>query len=94
MADFRFTSESFASTEVMVEPVTEAGERMFAEFFGNACNVTLRKSGGLEFSEVAAERGLVCAYLTKRRGSRPGHIKPPSRARQAHNDHDESPHHV
>tara|TARA_R110000765_G_scaffold56602_6_gene111524 strand:+ start:1725 stop:1982 length:258 start_codon:yes stop_codon:yes gene_type:complete len=59
MADFRFTSESFASTEVMVEPVTEAGERMFAEFFGNACSVTLRKSGGLEFSEVAAERGLV-----------------------------------
>ena len=62
MADLRFSSESFASTEVTVEPVTEAGERMFAEFFGaGACSVTLRKSGGLELSEVAAERGLVVA---------------------------------
>ena len=61
MADLRFSSESFASTEVTVEPVTEAGRVLFAEFFGSACSVTLRKSGGLELSEVAAERGLVVA---------------------------------
>ena len=61
MADLRIASESFASTEVTVEPVSEAGRAMFAEFFGSACSVTMRKSGGLEFSEVAAERGLVVA---------------------------------
>lgn len=58
MADLRITSENFASTEVTVEPITEAGERMFAEHFGNACSVTLRKSGGLEIAKVATERGL------------------------------------
>ena len=62
MTDLRFSSPAdFSSTEITVEPVSEAGRAMFAEFFGDACSVTMLKSGGLEFSEVAGKRGLVVA---------------------------------
>ena len=59
MTDLRLSSENFASTEITVEPVSEAGKKFFAEMFGIACcSVTMRKSGGIEFAKFANEKGL------------------------------------
>lgn len=48
----------FSATTVTVEPVTDFGREIFAEFFGYAVSVELRKSGAGKFLEAVELRAV------------------------------------
>jgi len=57
--DFRMDAGDFSSTTAHVEPVSDAGRKLFAELFGAACSsVEMLKSGALDFCVYAERKGL------------------------------------